>query len=205
MEEMINLKHSLVLCVMFTGTVNADEGWKHFDCELQNSKHIVDNGLYKTKSKKFGYFDIKNEVSNLEIILRYNSKELRVYKLLGQQTHKVTEKLTESVYKGKVETTKKRMSKLYNKAKKAVGLESNINAEHSVEPPNTLDHKWIIEPMIDGRGRIRNLELTFSTKLPVGDKPALKRMKIFYSLKIPKSESDINAEEEKQYRYTCEI
>ena len=95
--------------------------------------------------------------------------------------------------------------KYYNKAKKAVGLEGDIKAEHSDEPPNTLDHKWIIEPMIDGRGRIRKLELTFSTKLPVGDKPTLKKMKLFYSLKIPKSESDIDAEEEKQYRYTCEI
>ena len=192
---------------MFTGTVSADDGWEHFNCELQYFKHLVDNGVYETKSKsKIPFFSgIKNEISNLEIILRYNSKELRVYKLLGRQSHTVTEKLTERVHKGKVETTKKRMSKLYNKAKKAVGFESDIDAEHSVEPPNILDHKWIIEPMIDGRGRIRNLELTFSTKLPVGDKPTLKKMKLFYSLKIPKSESDIDAEEEKQYRYACEI
>ncbi len=68
------------------------QAWTHFVCNLNNFKHVVDGSIWADESSTI-FYGIENEISTLEIKIRYMQKEIRIHDLLGRQAHKVGEKM----------------------------------------------------------------------------------------------------------------
>lgn len=210
---MLFFKNILIVFIMIIGTAQAEDDWEHFDCELEKLTHLLDGGVYEDKNNTLlSGFD--NEISNLTVSLRFNQKEIRVHKLLGSKSYIVTEESSKSVRKDKLkETGKIATNKIigwYDSAKDYIGWNDKKEAEGTDSVgavPNIVNYKWAVDTDPDALGRVRTLELKFSKKLlnATTEAPEIENMKLFYSLHIPKEESDLRGVEVKKYRYECNI